>query len=106
MNQHLYVGNLPRDYTEEQLRDLFAADGREVESITIRTKAKSGRSRGFGFITMANEEDAKRAVAALHGSEVGGRTLKVGEAHRNARERSASSSYEDYGPPSHPPRRR
>ena len=105
MKQHLYVGNLPPDYTEDQLRDLFAANGRGVESVTIRTKAKSGRSRGFGFIKMASEEDAQGAVDALNGTNVGDRTLKVSEAHRDTRERTASSSYGDYGRPS-PPRRR
>jgi RNA recognition motif-containing protein len=105
VKQHLYVGSLPRDYTEDQLRELFAADGREVESVTIRTQAKTGRSRGFGFIKMASEEHAASAVAALNGAEVDGHTLKVSEAFRETRERPVSTAYEDFGRPSRPRRR-
>ena len=106
MKQHLYVGNLSADYTEDELRDLFAADGREVESVTIRKKVKTGRSRGFGFVKMASEEDAERAVQALHGTDVRGRSLKVGEAHRETRERQESRSYESFDRPSRPRKRR
>ena len=105
MKQHLYVGNLPQSYTEDQLRDLFATDGREVETVTIRMKAKTGRSRGFGFIKMKSEEDAERAVAALNGSDVEGRVLKVSEAYRDTREQTVTSSYEDYGRPNRPRKR-
>ena len=97
MKQHLYVGNLPREYTEEQLRDLFASDGREVETVTIRTKAGTGRSRGFGFVKMAEVEHAEQAVAALNGIDLDGRTLKVSEAYRETREKQVSLSYEDHG---------
>lgn len=96
------MGNLPPEYTDDQLRELFATDGREVESVTIRTKAKTGRSRGFGFVKMASEEHAERAVAALNGSDVGGRTLKVAEAYRETREKPVSTSYEDYARMSRP----
>ena len=106
MKQHLYIGNLPLDFSEDQLRELFASDGREVETVTIRKKAKTGRSRGFGFIKMGSEEDAESALTALNGTDLAGRTLKVGEAYRETRDRAVTSSYEDYGRPQRPRKRR
>jgi RNA recognition motif-containing protein len=96
LKQQLYVGNLPLDITEDQLRDLFAGTDRQVESVTIRRKAKTGRSRGFGFVKMASESDAESAMAALNGTDIEGRSLKVGEAHRENRERSTGGGWDDH----------
>lgn len=75
----IYVGNLPWSTTPEDLRALFEPYG-EVENARIITDRETGRSRGFGFVDMADEEAARRAIAELHNYEYGGRTLTVNEA--------------------------
>jgi len=105
MKLDLYVGNLPHELTEDELRALFAAEGRTVEKCTIRKKAKTGRSRGFGFIKMGSEEDAVSAVAAINGSTVNGREIKVSEAFKDGTE-VVKVSYEDLGRQQRPKRRR
>lgn len=72
----LYVGNLPWSIRNEELRDLFATYGEVVEAIVI-TDRMSGRSKGFGFVTFANEEDALRAVEEMNEKEVEGRKIIV-----------------------------
>jgi RNA recognition motif-containing protein len=74
----LFVGNLPFHFTENDLRSLFEPFG-EVNSIQIITDRDTGRSRGFGFVEMSSE-DGQKATAALNGSDVGGRAIKVNEA--------------------------
>lgn len=76
---NIYVGNLSWGSTEEALRALFEAHG-EVESVKIITDRYTGRSRGFGFVEMPNEEEGRTAVSALDGKELDGRALKVNEA--------------------------
>ncbi len=98
MTKTLYVGNLAPEISEDRLRELFAADGREVQAVKLKTYARTGKSRGFGFVEMASEEDAAAALLALNGTEVDGRELKVGEAKSVKQAARASSSYEDdYG---------
>jgi RNA recognition motif-containing protein len=80
MGTKVYVGNLPYTTDEDQLRQLFGADGRNVSDVAIITDRMTGQPRGFAFVQMATEEDAKRAIDALHGSTFGGRTLTVNEA--------------------------
>lgn len=80
MTKRLYVGNLSFDTTEDTLTAAFEADGRKVSSVSIVTDRDTGRPRGFGFVEMATEEDANAAMAALDGTELDGRTLKVNEA--------------------------
>ena len=80
MGTKVYVGNLPYTTDEDQLRQLFGADGRSVSDVAIITDRMTGQPRGFAFVQMATEEDAKRAIDALHGSSFGGRTLTVNEA--------------------------
>lgn len=75
----LYVGNLSFKTSEEDLRQLFGNYG-DVESVNIITERETGRSKGFAFIDMPNDKQAKEAIIALNGSEFGGRTLKVSEA--------------------------
>lgn len=80
MGTKVYVGNLPYTTDEAQLRQLFGADGRNVADVAIITDRMTGQPRGFAFVQMASEDDAKRAIDALHGSTFGGRTLTVNEA--------------------------
>jgi RNA recognition motif-containing protein len=75
----LYVGNLPYNTTESELSDVFAAFG-EVESIRIITDRDTGRSKGFGFVELADRAAAEQAMADLNDSELGGRRIKVNEA--------------------------
>ncbi|MCB1183603.1 RNA-binding protein [bacterium] len=80
----IYLGNLPFDATEEAVKDLFAAHGRVVK-VTLITDRETDQPRGFGFVEMP-AEDADRAIAALDGHEMDGRTLRVNEARdRGAR---------------------
>jgi RNA recognition motif-containing protein len=84
MNKKLYVGNLPFTAEENQLHVLFGGEGRQVVSVRILNDQATGRSRGFGFIEMANEEDAQKAMEALNGREFMGRPLTVNEAREQA----------------------
>nr|MBI3612792.1 RNA-binding protein [Nitrospirota bacterium] len=79
MGSKIYVGGLPYSATEQQLSELFAQHG-TVESARVITDKFTGQSRGFGFVEMATEEDAKKAIAALNATQMGGRTLTVNEA--------------------------
>lgn len=74
----LYVGNLPFSTTQDSLEQLFSNYG-EVQEAAIVTDRETGRSRGFAFVTM-DDEAAKQAIEALHGSELDGRSLTVNEA--------------------------
>ncbi len=80
MAKRLFVGNLPFATTDDQLRDLFTRIG-PCESASVVTDRVSGRSRGFGFVEMASDEDASRAVSELDGSDYSGRKLTVSAAH-------------------------
>ena len=73
---NLYVGNLSYNTTEDDLRKLFEAHG-TVERASVTTDRATGRSRGFGFVEMANENEAQAAIAALNETELGGRNLMV-----------------------------
>ena len=79
MGTKLYVGNLSFRTTSDELKDLFSQAG-EVESASVIEDRETGRSRGFGFVEMANKEDGERAIAELNGKEINGRELKVNEA--------------------------
>jgi RNA recognition motif-containing protein len=80
VSTRIYVGNLSFDTTEEDLAQAFGEGSRKVQSVSIVTDRDTGRPRGFAFVEMANEADARAAIAALDGTELGGRTLKVNEA--------------------------
>ena len=75
----LYVGSLPYSTTEQQLSELFSQYG-SVTSAKVITDRYTGQSRGFGFVEMSTGEEAQKAIAALNGSALGGRTLVVNEA--------------------------
>ena len=79
MGTKLYVGSLPYSTTEQQLSELFAQHG-AVQSAKVITDRYTGQSRGFGFVEMATGEEAQKAIAALNGTALGGRTLVVNEA--------------------------
>ena len=79
MGSKIYVGGLPYAATEQQLSDLFAHHG-AVESARVITDKFTGQSRGFGFVEMSASEDAQKAIAALNGTQMDGRTLTVNEA--------------------------
>jgi cold-inducible RNA-binding protein len=81
--KNVYIGNLPHKTTDVDLRDLFAVYG-TVENVNIITDRETGRARGFAFVEMPNPEEAEKAIAALNGSELGGRTLNVNEAKPKA----------------------
>jgi cold-inducible RNA-binding protein len=80
MTTKLYVGNLNYTTTEDGLRTAFAADGRTVREVAIPNDRETGRPRGFAFVEMGSEGDAKAAIAALDGKDLDGRSLKVNEA--------------------------
>jgi cold-inducible RNA-binding protein len=84
MGTRLYVGNLPFDVDESQLRSLFQEGGREVTEVKMITDRETGRPRGFAFVEMANQADVQAAISALNGREVGGRALTVNEAREQA----------------------
>jgi RNA recognition motif-containing protein len=79
MANKLYVGNLPYQTTNEELHQAFSQAGQVVEAVVMMDKM-TGRSRGFGFVTMASQEDATRAVEMLNGKDFGGRAIVVNEA--------------------------
>ncbi len=76
---NIYVGNLPYSTTEQDLQDLFGQHG-QVEKSSIIIDRQTGRSRGFGFVEMPNEEEGHAAITALNGFDMGGRKLTVNEA--------------------------
>jgi RNA recognition motif-containing protein len=75
----IYVGNIPYNATEEELREMFLEIG-EIDSLKIMKDQFTDRSKGFGFIEMVNEEDAKKAIATLNGKDFKGKALTVAEA--------------------------
>jgi RNA recognition motif-containing protein len=95
MSSKLYVGNLSFDTTENELQDLFASAGAVQEVILIQDKA-TGRSKGFGFVTMSSAEEAKKAISQINGQKVGGRALTVNEA-RPKEDRPSGGPRRDFG---------
>ncbi len=75
----IYVGNLSFDTTDATLRNLFSTYG-SIASASVLTDRETGRSRGFGFVEMENDDEANAAIAALNGKTVDGRALNVNEA--------------------------
>ena len=91
--KNIFVGNLDFSTTEDSLRSLFEPYG-AVEKVHVETDRETGRSRGFAFVEMA-EGDADKAIAALNGTNVGGRALNVNEARPKA-DRAAQGSEGGY----------
>ena len=88
MGRKLYVGGLSFETTDAELRTLFEQVG-TVESATIIMDRLSGRSKGFGFVEMSTDAEARQAVTALHGKTVGERTITVEEARPPREDRGA-----------------
>ena len=78
-NNKIFVGNLPWSIKNDQLRDLFAQFGEIVEAIVIEER-RTGRSKGFGFVTFTTPEAADAAAKEMHGKEVDGRNIVVNKA--------------------------
>ena len=95
---NIYVGNLPFQFTEEDLKSAFAAYG-QVESVKIIQDMYTGRSRGFGFVEMLSGDEAQAAIDGLNGKEFEGRALNVNKARSRSetrgggRRRSGKSFY-------------
>ena len=79
MNKKLYIGSLSYETTEDSLKDLFSGAG-SVESAAVIKDKISGRSKGFGFVEMSTEDEAKKAIEMFDGKELDGRTIVVNEA--------------------------
>jgi len=79
VEKRLYVGNISYQTTEDELKELFSKCG-EVESVKIIKDPHTGRAKGFGFVEMASEQDAQRAIAELNGTMSADRTLTIAEA--------------------------
>jgi RNA recognition motif-containing protein len=79
MGKKLYVGNLTYEVTDGALEQLFAPHG-TVQSAQVIMDRDTGRSKGFGFVEMGSDQEAKAAIAAMNGKEVDGRALTVNEA--------------------------
>ena len=80
LGKKLYVGNLPFTADEAELRALFEAHG-AIESVSVITDRETGRARGFAFVEFEEASGAEAAMQALDGRDVGGRTIRVNEAH-------------------------
>jgi RNA recognition motif-containing protein len=91
MGNRLYVGNLSFDATEDSVRAAFAEAG-EVVEVKIISDRDSGRSRGFGFVTMGSAESAQKAITQMNGAMLDGRALKVNEAEER-RERTGGGGF-------------
>lgn len=85
----LFIGNLPHSYNEEKVREIFAVHG-EIEKVAVPTDRYTNAPRGFAFVEMPNDEEARAAIEAVNGTEHEGREIKVEEA-RPPRERGERS---------------
>jgi len=94
-NMRLYVGGLPYQTTEHDLIELFEQIGQVIE-VTVITDRDTGRSKGFGFVEMGDEQAARTAIEQLNGTLLGNRTITVNEARErqsSGRERRSNNSY-------------
>jgi RNA recognition motif-containing protein len=83
MGTRLYVGNLPYDASESQIRAFFEQGGsRQVSQVKIITDRDTGRPRGFAFVELTDAKMADTAIGELHGTQFGGRTIVVNKAHQ------------------------
>ena len=88
----IYVGNLPWSTSDQDLADAFGAYG-AVEKASIISDRNSGRSKGFGFVTMNNDDEANKAIEAMNGHEMEGRPLRVNEARPKEESSSGNSDW-------------
>ena len=94
--KNIFVGNLSFNTSEDELRKIFEPYG-TVDRVSILTDRETGRSRGFGFVEMANGEEGDKAIAGLNGTQVGGRTINVNEARPKAERASGGGRGEGGG---------
>src|SRR4030081_2505284 len=80
MGNRLYVGNLPFDATEKQIRSFVEGEGRTVTAVKMVTDRDTGRSRGFAFVDLESADQVQKAISELNGKDFGGRALVVNEA--------------------------
>ena len=97
MGSKLYVGNLNFTTTEDALKTAFSANGRSVKEVAIPSDRETGRPRGFAFVTMGSDADAKAAIVALDGKDLDGRSLKVNEAQDKPRTGGGGGGRGGYG---------
>ena len=98
MSKKLYVGNLNYATTEERLREVFAPYGEILSAVVIVDRA-TGQSKGFGFVELADDDAAERAISTLGGREIDGRRVRVNEAEERApRERRPFRPRDDFRP--------
>ena len=90
--KNIFVGNLSFTATEDGVRSLFESYG-AVERVSIVTDRDTGQPRGFGFVEMAGDAEADRAINALNGQELNGRALTINEARPKAERSSAGGGY-------------
>ena len=98
MGTRLYVGNLPFSTDEASLRALFEQNGQKVTDVKLVSDRDTGRSRGFGFVEMATDAEAKLAIETYNGHAWGGRTLTVNEAQEKPRGGSAGGGFRGGAP--------
>jgi RNA recognition motif-containing protein len=96
MSKKLFVGSLSWGTNDEALRDAFAAHGQVSEAVVISDR-DTGRSRGFGFVTFEDDEAADKAIAALNGTELDGRTIRVDVAQAKRRDGGGGGGRGGYG---------
>jgi RNA recognition motif-containing protein len=94
--KNIFVGNLDFGATDDAVRSMFEAYG-AVDRASIVTDRDSGRSKGFAFVEMPNDEEGERAIAALNGKELGGRALTINEARPKAEGGSRGGGGRDRG---------
>ena len=92
----LYVGNLPFSVTEENIRTEFAGLGIQADSITVVRDRETGQPRGFGFVEIADDAAAEKAIASLNGKDLMGRALVVNEARPQAPRRDGGGGRGGY----------
>ncbi len=88
----IFVGNIPHSTTEAELRTLFEPHG-AIEQVSIVTERETGRSRGFAFVEMTDNGEAEKAIAALNGTELGGRALNINEARPKTDNRGGGGGF-------------
>jgi RNA recognition motif-containing protein len=93
--KNIFVGNLSFGATEDAVRSMFEAYG-TVDRVSVVTDRETGRARGFGFVEMSVNDEAERAIAALNGRELDGRSLNINEARPKV-DRGGGGGYRDNG---------
>ncbi len=106
MSRKLFVGNLSFDTTDSELKEAFSKAGACVSAAVVKDR-ETGRPRGFGFVEMGSEEEARRAVSMLNGTQLGDRAINVSEARERSQSRPGGfrpgPAPRSFGPPAGEP---